>query len=332
MSLLEFTKNGIYCPKADIYVDPWRKVGRAVITHGHADHARPGMKHYLTHEDNLPVVKQRLGHNISVEGRRYGEIVTLNGVKISLHPAGHIYGSSQVRFEHGGEIWVVSGDYKLGNDNISVPFEPVPCHTFITESTFGLPVYHWKPQEEVLPELHNWWQKNNSEGLNSVLVAYSLGKAQRMIVNLDNSIGKIFVHGAVESINQAISDKVPKLKRVQNATHEFEPVNDKGSMIITPSAGLGTPWLRKFEPFSLAFVSGWMSIRGARRRQSADRGFVMSDHADWDMLNKAVRETGAEKVFVTHGYSLQFSRWLNEQGIESGVVETEFEGEGVDEE
>jgi putative mRNA 3-end processing factor len=327
MSLIEFKEEGIYCPQADIYIDPWHAVKRAIITHGHSDHARSGSKYYLTHRDNLPIIKRRLGSSINAEGKEYGETSRINGVSFSLHPAGHIIGSSQVRVEYKGEVWVISGDYKLGNDNISVPFEPVKCHSFISESTFGLPVYHWKPQEEVFNQLHEWWKQNRESGLNSVVIAYSLGKAQRLIANLDESIGKVFVHGAVDQINRVLIDKIPKLAICRNATTEFDKKEDKGSLIITPSSGLGTPWLRKFEPYSLAMASGWMSLRGARRRRAADRGFIISDHADWDQLNIAVKETGAENIYVTHGYSLQFSRWLKEQGMNAEVVRTEFEGE-----
>lgn len=324
MSLIEFKKEGIYCPQADTYIDPWRVVKRAIITHGHSDHARAGSKFYLTHKDNLPVIRHRLG-KIRAEGMEYGENTILNGVKISLHPAGHIFGSSQVRLEYKGEIWVISGDYKLGNDNVSVPFEAVKCHSFITESTFGLPVYHWKPQDEVINQIHSWWRENQAEGLNSVLVAYSLGKAQRLIANLDESIGKIFVHGAVDQINKVLEDRIQKLKVTRKATTEFDKKVHRGSLVITPSAGLGTPWMRKFEPFSLAMASGWMSLRGARRWRSADRGFVISDHADWEQLNTAVKETGAENIYVTHGYTLQFSKWLEDQGLNAQVVQTEFE-------
>ncbi len=327
MALIDFREEGIYCQQADTYIDPWRAVKRAVITHGHADHARPGSKYYLTHNDNLPVLRQRLGKSIKAEGKDYGETVTINGVRFSLHPAGHIFGSSQVRVEHKGEVWVISGDYKLGNDNISIPFEPVKCHSFISESTFGLPVYHWKPQNEVFDQIHEWWKENREAGLNSVIVAYSLGKAQRLIKNIDESIGKIFVHGAVDQINKVLVDRIPKLAVTRNATQEFDKRRDKGSLIITPTAGLGTSWLRKFEPFSMAMASGWMSLRGARRRRAADRGFVISDHADWDQLNTAVKETGAENIYVTHGYTLQFSKWLKDQGMNAQVVKTEFEGE-----
>lgn len=326
MSLIEFREEGIYCPQADTYIDPWRVVNKAIVTHGHSDHARPGSKFYLTHKDNVPVIKHRLG-KINAEGLEYNETRTINGVKISLHPAGHIFGSSQVRLEYRGEIWVISGDYKLGKDNVSVPFEPVKCHSFITESTFGLPVYRWKSQDEVMEQIHNWWQENRDEGINSVLVAYSLGKAQRLIANLDDSIGKIFVHGAVEKVNKVLTKRIPKLKITKNATTEFDKKEDVGSLVITPSSGLGTPWMKKFEPFSLAMASGWMNLRGARRWRAADRGFVISDHADWDQLNAAVRDTGAENIFVTHGYSLQFARWLGDKGLNAKVVQTEFEAE-----
>jgi putative mRNA 3-end processing factor len=324
--LLEFTDSGIYCPRADVYIDPWRPVTRALITHGHADHSRWGHQHYLCTETAAPVIRYRLG-NIQLQTVRYGEAQLINGVRFSFHPAGHILGSAQIRVEYGGEVWVVSGDYKLEDDGLAEAFEPVACHTFITESTFGLPVYHWQPQAEVFAAINDWWRKNQAEGKVSLLTGYALGKAQRLLRGLDPSIGTIYTHGAIENTNEVIRAQGIELPPTTRVTREIGKKAFTGNLVLATPGAVQQPWARKFGPLSIGMASGWMSLRGARRRRAADRGFVLSDHADWDGLNTAVAETGAERVFVTHGYQDIFSRWLREQGLEAGVVSTEYEGD-----
>ncbi len=326
MALLEFKTEGIYCPQADVYIDPWKPVDRALITHGHADHSRYGNKHYLCTENAAPVIRFRLG-DIDLQTVKYGEVTTINGVKFSFHPAGHIIGSAQIRVEYKGEVWVASGDYKLQDDGISEPFEPVKCHAFITESTFGLPVYKWKPQKEIFDDINAWWRQNAVEGKTTLLSGYSLGKAQRILVNLDHSIGKIFTHGAVENTNEVLRKQGIKLPETTRVTKELNKKIYPGGIVIAPPAAIGSAWAKKFSPSSTGIASGWMTMRGPRRRKSVDRGFVLSDHADWAELNRAVKETGAEKVFVTHGYTRVFAKWLNEQGYEAAEVTTEYEGE-----
>ena len=330
--MISFDDKGIYCAVAGIYIDPWQPVDKAIITHAHFDHARPGMGAYLAHRDAIPVLKFRLGEEINVESREYGETFSINGVKFSLHPAGHIWGSAQVRIEYKGQVWVVSGDYKLQNDGISIPFEPIRCHSFITESTFGLPVYNFPSVESVQEDMNAWWRQNRDEGRNSVILAYALGKAQRVLQQLDTSIGKIYTHGAVDNINKVYERSIGPLQTSQR----IEPATDrkeiKGAMIIAPPSVLGTTWLRKLDPYKLGMCSGWMQLRGARRRRGADRGFVMSDHADWQQLNRAVKETGAQDVYVTHGYKSVFAKWLEEaHGLNAREVETLYAGEQADE-
>lgn len=325
--LIDFTSSGLYCPLADVYIDPWKPVDRAIITHAHADHARIGNMQYLAHKDTVPLLKHRLGMYIDVQALEYNETLNINGVNISLHPAGHIIGSAQVRLEYKGEVWVISGDYKLDNDGISQPFESVKCDVFVTESTFGLPIFKWRTQQEIFNEINNWWADNIAQNKTSILIGYSLGKAQRLLCNLDLNIGEIYAHAAVENINQVIRASgtyIPKVKVI-------DPSVDKRllnkALIIAPPSSLNSPWIHKFDPSSIAIASGWMNLRGARRRRSVDRGFILSDHADWSQLKTAVKESGAKMVYVTHGYSSSFSRWLNENGINSKEVETKFQGE-----
>jgi putative mRNA 3-end processing factor len=329
--MLSFDNNGIYCAQAGVYIDPWKPVAKAIITHAHSDHARWGMGSYLAHKDAVPVLRFRLGQDINVAGVGYDEPVTINGVKITLHPAGHVWGSAQIRLEYKGEIWVVSGDYKLQQDGITIPFEPVRCHSFITESTFGLPVYKFPESDEVYADINNWWLQNREEGKNSVLITYALGKAQRVLNCLDESIGKIYTHGAIDNINRLYEANVGKLPATQRIDATVDRKQIAGDMIIAPPSAMDSPWMRRLQPYKLGICSGWMRLRGTRRRRGADRGFVMSDHADWDQLNKAVKETGAENVYVTHGYKSIYARWLKEHyGLNATEVETLYAGEEAD--
>ncbi|MEM9856148.1 MAG: ligase-associated DNA damage response exonuclease [Bacteroidota bacterium] len=324
--MLTFTNSGIYCPQADIFIDPWRPVKKALITHGHADHSRWGHEKYLCTHSAAPVIKYRLG-DISLASVEFAEVITINGVTISFHPAGHIIGSAQIRLEYKGEVWVVSGDYKIEEDGLTEPFESIKCHTMITESTFGLPVYKWAAQQEVFDSINAWWKANKEQGKATILTGYALGKAQRIIQNLDDSIGAIYTHGAIENVNEVIRSQGIALKPTIRVTNEIKKEDYSGSIIIATPSGVGSSWVKKFGNASIGSASGWMNLRGARRRRAVDRGFVLSDHADWPGLNTAIQESGAERVFVTHGYSNIFSKWLAEKGLEAGVVETQFEGE-----
>lgn len=325
--LLSFDGKGIYCEQADIHIDPWKKVKKALITHCHSDHARRGMGAYMCTNDSLPILKLRLGKNIDVQGVNYGEKIIINGVQFSFHPAGHVIGSAQIRVEYKGEIWVVSGDYKTVNDGVSGEFEPVYCHTFITESTFGLPIYNWDSQDQTFSKINNWWKDNQSDGEVSLITAYSLGKAQRIIQNLDHSIGKIFTHSSIENTNKVIRDYGISLSDtiLVNPEQTFEDY--QGSIVIAPSSTINTKWSKNLRAFRLGVASGWMQTRGARKRRDSDIGFALSDHADWAGLNSAIKETGAQEIFVTHGFSDIFSKYLKEQGYDAKVVKTAFEGE-----
>ncbi len=323
--LLCFDDKGIYCEPAGVYLDPWKPVDKAIITHGHADHSRWGHKQYITHNTNVPIIKHRLGE-IEVSGKEYGETFLINNVKFSLFPSGHIIGSSQVRVEHKGEVWVFSGDYKTEDDGISTPFEPVKCHAFITECTFGLPAFKWLPQEQVMNDVNSWWQQNRSEGKTSVLFGYSLGKAQRLLKFLDPSIGKIFTHGAIENMTEVLRP-LADFPQTIKITRETKKEEIKGGMVLAPPSAHGSTWIRKMVPYETGMASGWMAFRGARRRRAVDRGFVLSDHCDWQGLLSSIKATGCERVICTHGYSEIFSRFLNEQGYDARTADTQYEGE-----
>ena len=324
--LLVFNEKGIYCKQADVYIDAWRAVDKCIVTHGHSDHSRWGHKQYITHSRNSPIIKHRLG-DINVTCKEWNETFTINGVTFSLHPAGHITGSSQVRVEHKGEVWVFTGDYKIENDGLAETFEPVKCHTFITECTFGLPAFKWEPQEDVFTDINEWWAKNKSEGRTSILFGYSLGKAQRLIKHLDTSIGKIYTHGAVEKMTQVIRTNY-EMPPTELITRDTKKEDISGNIVIAPPSAHGGTWIRKMVPYVTATASGWMAFRGARRRRAMDKGFVLSDHADWDGLLGAIKETGCERVISTHGYTDIFSRYLREElGYDARTEKTQYEGE-----
>ncbi|MFP5040155.1 ligase-associated DNA damage response exonuclease [Parasediminibacterium sp. JCM 36343] len=322
-SLIQFTRKGFYCPQGDFYIDPSWPVDRAIITHAHSDHARMGSKHYLCHHLTKPLLQLRLGDN-NYQSIGWGEPVYINGAKISLHPAGHIIGSSQVRIEYKGEIWVASGDYKTENDGLSGAFEPVPCHNFITESTFGLPIYQWKPQAVIYKEIQDWILANQAEEHQSVLIAYSLGKAQRVLQAAAAVTDNIFVHGAIWNSHVALLAAGIDLPTVKRVTPETTKTELKNAVIIAPPSADGTQWMKKFNPYRVAVCSGWMQVRGNSRRQNVDAGFALSDHADWNGLLQAVKATGAEKVYVTHGFEAAFARYLNENGIAAATVKGGF--------
>jgi putative mRNA 3-end processing factor len=324
--LVVLSDSGLYCPYGDFYIDPWRPVARAVITHAHGDHARPGHGSYLASVAGVTALRARLA-DIPVQSLAYGEQLVVNGVKLSLHPAGHVLGSSQIRLEHHGEVWVVSGDYKLEHDATCDPFETVRAHTFVTESTFGLPIYRWRTQADLFSEINAWWAENAASGRPSLLFAYAFGKAQRILSGIDASIGPVLVHGAVEALNRAYEQCGVRLPASFRATQVTDKSIFRRALIIAPPSAQSTPWLRRFGDYADAFASGWMHLRGARRRRAVDRGFVLSDHADWPSLQQAIAASGAHRVIVTHGYVAPLVRWLNESGLEAEAFETRFSGE-----
>ena len=331
MNLIIARPEGLYCPPGDFYIDPWRPVDRAVITHGHGDHAHRGNGHYLATRVGAGILKRRLGDDINLDVLEYGEAIDHHGVRLSLHPAGHVLGSAQVRLEYKGEVWVASGDYKLENDGTCAPFEHVRCHTFVTESTFGLPIYRWQPQSEIFDDINRWWQQNADAGRASLLYCYSFGKAQRILAGLDPSIGPILAHGAVLPLTDVYRAAGVRLPEIHYAGTFADKSALRRAIVLAPPSSAGTTWLRRFGEISDAFASGWMQLRGTRRRRGVDRGFALSDHADWPGLQKAITETGAQRVFVTHGSTSVMVRWLREQGLDAQEFATEYGDEEMEE-
>lgn len=331
--VLENTHRGLYCPAGDFYIDPSRSVAHAVITHAHSDHAHKGMGVYTTHADTVCILKHRLGATISTAPLAYGEHIRINDATVSLHPAGHVIGSAQVRVEVGGEVWVVSGDYKRQLDPFAAPFEVVQCDTFITESTFGMPIYRWESNERIAHAINSWWRSNRDRGITSVVFAYALGKAQRLLGILDTSIGPIFTHGSVEKMNtmlRANGVALPATRTLSSVEEAdvstlqgngsnrlFGDLGGAGALVIAPDSADNAQWLNHAEPYATAVASGWMALRNGRQRRAADVGFAMSDHVDWPDLMRTVCETGAKRILVTHGYTAVVVRHLREHGYDA---------------
>jgi putative mRNA 3-end processing factor len=322
--LVTVTENGLYCPPGDFHIDPWRPVATAVITHAHGDHLRHGSTRYLVAEPGVAIARHRLGMDHHPTPVKYGERLQLRDTTISLHPAGHILGSAQLRIEHDGQVWVVSGDYKRQPDPTCAAFEPQQCDVFISEATFALPVYQWQPTREVIEEIFRWWQGNRERGLASVLFCYALGKAQRVLAELRAVTDEtVYLHGAVGTLTDIYRREGVEMLPTQPVTGERK-TDYRGTLVIAPPSAAGTPWMRRFGDHSSGFCSGWMRVRGNRRRRGYDRGFVLSDHVDWPGLIDTCKATGAKRILLTHGYSDALARYLNEQGIAAGALQTAY--------
>jgi putative mRNA 3-end processing factor len=328
MALVTFTDRGFYCAQADLYIDPLRKVPKALVTHAHSDHARPGMQQYLCHTDSVNVLRLRLGQRISVQAMAYGESIFLNGVEVTLFPAGHVPGSAQVRLSYRGEVWVISGDYKTVGDGVTPAWEPVRCHHFVTESTFALPIFQWRTQQLVFDDINAWWRENSALGQPSILLGYSLGKAQRILRHLDRSVGPVVCHGAIASSNLSLEASGFDFGTWEDGTSGLLALQDAGvklseSLVICPPNALRSAWVSPLgNHYVLANCSGWMAVSKSGDWGGLDKGFVLSDHADWPQLLEAVEATGAEHVHVTHGFSDVLARYLRESmGVDADVVE-----------
>ncbi len=329
MALIKFTNKGIYCKQGNFYIDPWHPVDYAVTTHGHADHVKFGNKNYLCHELTKPILQQRYGLTDNVQTLPYHQTININGVKLTLFPAGHVIGSSQIKLEYKGEICVVSGDYKVEYDGISTAFEPVKCHTFVSESTFGLPIYNWQAQEIIFEQIKNWVTDNHWKGKTSILVAYSLGKAQRLIKNLGDQY-PIYVHNSIANLNESFMAAGVELPKTIRITPDLKKEELQKGIVIVPPALADGKWIKSLQQPAVGVCSGWMAVRAGRRWRSADAGFALSDHADWQGLLTAIKATNAEKVFVTHGSTAVFAKYLNEIGISAEEVTTKYGAEDDD--
>jgi putative mRNA 3-end processing factor len=322
------TPAGLFCEAGAFHIDPWLPVDRAIVTHAHSDHASPGSRSYLCAAPGARVLQRRLPDAL-VETLPYGEPIAIGDTRVSFHPAGHILGSSQIRVEHRGEVWVVSGDYKRQPDPTCAPFELVRCHTFITEATFALPIYTWDATALVMHDVVEWWRMNREEERPSVIFCYVLGKAQRILAELrDRADGAIHLHGAMAALTEAYRESGIPMAHAERITESMRGRALARSLVLAPLSARGTPWMRRLPNASVAFASGLMRVRGVRRQRAFDRGFVLSDHADWPALLSTIADTGASRVLVTHGWSETLARYLREtRGLDTGTIRTAFEGE-----
>lgn len=330
MNLLRLTEKGLYCPAGGFYIDPWQRVDRALITHAHSDHAVPGSRQYLACDAGRHILLKRLGSSGRKTFMPYGESRTIRGVKVSFHPAGHVLGSAQIRLEYRGHVWVVTGDYKLQDDPTCIRFESVRCDVLVSETTFGLPIFQWPEPHEVFGEINDWWRSNQAQGYASVVYAYALGKAQRILASIDANLGPIYVHGAIHQVNQGYQSDGVALPPTEYTGGPREERDWKRALILAVPSAHGTPWQKRFGPCRTAMASGWMQMRGTRRRRSVDRGFILSDHVDWPGLLTAIEWSRASEVWATHGYTDHVARYLEEQGLKTTTLKTRFTGEVLD--
>jgi putative mRNA 3-end processing factor len=316
--LLQPTPRGLYCPPADVYIDPVRPVEKALVTHGHSDHARPGHGAVLATGTTLKIMAIRYGEDFAgaTQGAEWGRAITINGVTFTFHPAGHILGSAQIAVSWKGLTIVASGDYKRGRDPTAEPFEVVPCDVFITEATFGLPVFrHPDPASEVsklLASLRLFPDRAHLVG------AYALGKAQR-VMSLVRAAGwdqPIYMHGAAEKLTrfyEAEGIDLGDVRLVKAADRKALG----GAVVLCPPGSMKDLWARRFPDPVTAFASGWMRVRARARQGGVELPLIISDHSDWDELRETIRETGASEVWVTHGQEDGLVHWCGTVGLKA---------------
>ncbi len=327
LPLITVTKQGLYCKAGDFYIDAWKPVELDLVTHAHSDHARSGSTKYVATAVSEGILRKRLGQDIDLQGVEYGEKIKLGETWVSFHSAGHVLGSAQIRIEHKDNVWVASGDYKRCADPTTEPFEVVPCDAFITEATFGLPIYQWQSGAATAKQIYDWWQSDLSRP--TLLFCYAFGKAQRVLAELRALTEQpVYLHGAVQNLVETYRDAGVEMVGTVPVSEMERKYKFEGDLIIAPPSAHRSPWMKRFKHPQTGFASGWMAVRGNRRRRGYERGFILSDHADWPSLIKTVRETGAKQVYVTHGQNDVLSRYLSEiEGVDAQPLETLFEGE-----
>ena len=303
---------GLYCPAGDFYVDPVRPVDRALVTHGHADHARPGNRAVLATSRTLDIMEIRYGANFceSRQVAAWGKPIRIGDATVSFHPAGHVLGSAQIRIETGGAVFVVSGDYKRRADPSCEAFEPVTCDVFVTEATFGLPVFRHPPTAEEIGKLTRSLLRNPDRA--HLVGAYSLGKAQRVIRELRETgyDAPIHIHGALAKLCAYYQDQGIDLGALEQATlARGKAGNFAGSVILGPPSAFADRWGQRFPDPIPIFASGWMRVRQRARQRGVELPLILSDHADWDELTATLRELRPEETWVTHGREDALIRW-----------------------
>ncbi|NBS12329.1 MAG: ligase-associated DNA damage response exonuclease [Gammaproteobacteria bacterium] len=320
--LVVVTREGLYCPKADAYIDPWRPVETALITHAHADHARPGSRQYHCLASGAGLLTERVRPD-SLSTHDAHEPITMGALTVSWVPAGHVLGSAQIRLSDGEQVWVVTGDYKRTADPSCDPFEPIQCDVLITEATFALPIYRWPSMDQVMDDLCQWWDHALLKNRQPVLYCYALGKAQRIMAELAlRTTREVCIHPTIAQLLPAYLDQgIPLCPwHVLTSGQKAPP----GTLILAPPGAQGGRLITQFRALDEAMASGWMQIRGVRRRRALTQGFVLSDHADWDGLLQTIKDSGASRVLATHGETRVLTDYLNRMGVEAARLSTSF--------
>ena len=316
--LLRPDAGGLYCEAGDFWIDPLQPVGRAIVTHAHADHARAGSGDYHTASDNLPILAARIGEGAPHHGHEWGRPFELGDTRVTLFPAGHIFGSSWVRIESDAGTWGVSGDFKRAADPTCPPFHPEPVDVWLTECTFGLPVYRWPAPEQVIDEILQWWRDCRKANRPAVLFCYALGKAQCILAELAGRTDEaVWLHGAMRPLVDAYREAGVAMLPTRLVSEAEKAEKFAGQLVLAPPSAAGSTWMRRFPGHSAGFVSGWMRIRGNRRRRGYDRGFVMSDHADWPALVDTVADMKASRVITIHGNGEALAGYLGARGLQT---------------
>lgn len=321
--MVTLTSRGLYCEAGGFYVDPLKRVDVALITHAHSDHARRGSKKYYCAAPSARLLAHRLGVDASIVGIPYRKKMQFGEVSVSFHSAGHILGSAQIRIEQGSKVWVVSGDYKRQYDLTCEPFEVIPCDTFITEATFGHPKYQWDERSNTAQEILDWWDENRAAGRNSLLFAYALGKAQRVLAELATLTDlRALVYGETAALTDCYRAEGVKMIPTERL-ESFKGETIHGELIVAPHSISSTPWIRKLANPATAFASGWMRTGAFGFGSRYDRGFVLSDHADWPALLKTINETRAKRVYILHNADGPLTRHLRKLGINASAMTPE---------
>ncbi|MFT3814368.1 MAG: ligase-associated DNA damage response exonuclease [Acidovorax sp.] len=323
--LVVLTERGLYCEAGDFYIDAWKPVHRSFVTHGHGDHAHAGMGEYWCAAASTEILRWRLGEQ-DIRTLAYGEQRRFGAVTVSLHPAGHILGSAQVRVQRGSEVWVFTGDFKRQHDPTCAPFEVLSCDVFICEATFAFPVYAWPATADEMGRVLAWRAQCAQQGKAAILYAYSLGKAQRILAELAGRLQQpVLLHGAMARGVEVYRRAGIALAPTQLVMDLPEHSDFSGRLVLAPPSARDSAWTRRFRSFEQAMASGWMQLRGNRRRGNLQRGFVISDHADWHALIRTIRECGARRVLATHGNTDALIPYLEQElGLQAARLRTAY--------
>ena len=303
---------GLYCEPANVWIDPYKPVEKAIITHAHSDHFTNGCREYICSIETGLLLRKRFGNNINLKTFDYDKNFFINGINFSLHPSGHILGSSQIKINAGSEVWLITGDLKRQKDKTCRSYKKLKTDFLICESTFALPIFNWESTQKIIDNITKWVFQN--EDSTSILFCYSLGKAQRLLSELiTQNLKNIYVHKSINNMNIIYKKLGIELEEAKLFNNDIEINNIKNSLLLLPPSLNNRNFLKKFNRVQTGFASGWMSIRALKKRSGYDKGFTISDHADWKGLIKTIRESEAKRVFLNHGEGEYLANFLRDK-------------------